>query len=181
MTKQAHESAGKQQDDGPARDGAKVVAVRETTGMRDRLIERTCDWCGAPVPYTGKGRPPRYCSPAHRNRAYELRRAEKRADRPVSEGGRSPEPVREVVERTETVVRTVVREGPVEIRQVPARRLSGQPYTLPEDVLEWAQMLRHLRRAVDDGKIPTAFREKLAQACELTARALRGQDLRPGQ
>ncbi|MFC9431658.1 hypothetical protein [Streptomyces sp. NPDC056987] len=179
MTKQASRTTGQQGQAGTGQ-GGEVVAVRETTGVRTRLIERTCEWCGAPVPYTGKGRPPRYCSPAHRNRAYELRRAQERADRPVSEGGRSPEPVREVVERTETVVRTVVREGPLEIRRVPARRLSGQPYTLPEDVLEWAQMLKHFRGAVAEGRIPAVFREQLAQACEATAKALREAVPPPG-
>src|SRR5690349_6224042 len=72
--------------------------VRETTAVREQLLERSCEWCGEPVAYGGRGRPARYCSPVHRRRAWELRSAETRADRPVSEGGRSRELVREVIE-----------------------------------------------------------------------------------
>lgn len=63
-----------------------------------------------------------------------VRSAEVRADRPVSEGGRSREPVREVVERTETVIRTGTRPdaGSAPSGAQPVRRLSGEPYTLPE-------------------------------------------------
>lgn len=68
-------------------------------------------------------------------------------DRPVSEGGRSRKAVREVVERTETVVRTVRRPDPGSAPSgaQPARRLSGEPYTLPEDAIEWSEALAVLR------------------------------------
>ncbi|MFF4442842.1 hypothetical protein [Streptomyces sp. NPDC001621] len=101
--------------------------------MREQLLERSYEWCGEPVAYSGRGRPPRYCSPVHRRRAWEVRSAVARPDRPVSEGGRSREPVREVVERTETVVRTVTRPDPRSAPSgaQPARHLSGEPYTLP--------------------------------------------------
>ncbi|MFE3144285.1 hypothetical protein [Streptomyces scopuliridis] len=72
--------------------------------------------------YAGTGRIPKYCSDSHRKRASQLRTAPARAALPVDEGGRTTEPVREVIERTETVTRTVVRQGPVEIRRVPAAR-----------------------------------------------------------
>lgn len=91
----------------------------------------------------------------------------------MAEGGRTAEPVREVVERTETVTRTVVRQGPVEVRTVPAVRLSGEPYTLPTDPIEWAQTLAYLRAAAAQGRIPDIARESLAAACERTARVLR--------
>jgi hypothetical protein len=45
----------------------------ETPG--ERLVERTCAWCGEPVAYSGRGRPPRYCTAAHRRRGWELRTA----------------------------------------------------------------------------------------------------------
>ncbi|MEU8473201.1 hypothetical protein AB0F30_35945 [Streptomyces sp. NPDC029006] len=126
--------------------------------MREQLLHRTCEWCGKPVEYIGKGRPPRYCSPVHRRRAWELRTARDRAERPVSEGGRNREPVREVIQRTVTL---------------PARRLSGQPYTLPEDAVEWVQALAALRREAVTNPRVAPFREQLASACERTARALR--------
>lgn len=130
--------------------------------------------CGEPVVYGGRGRPPRYCSPVHRRRAWEVRTAQARAERPVSEGGKTCEPVREVIERTETVVRTVIRPAaapsPTALR--PARRLSGQPYTLPEDAVEWIEALAVLRREVTNPKVHP-FREYIARACEKTLQALR--------
>ncbi|MFJ3899655.1 hypothetical protein [Streptomyces sp. NPDC090083] len=151
--------------DGTGQGGSGDVVV-----VREQLVERTCAWCGAPVAYTGKGRPPRYCKPAHRRRASELRTAQMRADRPVSEGGRSTEPVREVVERT--ILRTVPAPTPAPAPVRPAQRLSGAPYTLPEDAVEWVQALAALRADLDNPKI-APFREYIARACEKTARALR--------
>lgn len=104
-----------------------------------------------------------------RRRAWEVRTAQARAERPVSEGGKTCEPVREVIERTETVVRTVVRPtaAPSSTALRPARRLSGQPYTLPEDAGEWIEALAVLRREVANPKIHP-FREYIARACEKT-------------
>ncbi|MEU5476728.1 hypothetical protein [Streptomyces mirabilis] len=149
-----------------------VVSVRESAVVREQLVQRTCAWCGTAVQYKGKGRPPQYCSAAHRTRAWELRNAQTRAARPVSDGGRTQEPVREVVERTETVVRTVVREGPAKVKVVPGVRLSGEPYTLPEDAVEWVQALMYLRRHASAPKV-YSFREHIARACETTAKVLR--------
>ncbi|MFD8001768.1 hypothetical protein [Streptomyces mirabilis] len=157
-----------------------LVSAQEASTVRERLMERTCEWCGAPIAYAGRGRPPRYCRPAHRRHAWEMRTARERAARPVSEGGQDQQPVREVVERTvtvvraETVVRTVVGQGQgqVRIRKMPAKWLSRQPCTLPEDAVEWVQALAYLRRAAGDPQI-APFPEQLARACERTARALR--------
>lgn len=153
--------------------GADVIEVRETATVQERLVKRTCEWCGKAIEWSGVGRPPLYCRDAHRKRASALRRAQALADRPVAEGGRTAEPVREVVERTRTVTQTVVRQGPVEVRRVPATRLSGEPYTMPADPIEWAEALAHLRDAVSSGRIPAPARESLARACDQTARALR--------
>ncbi|MFD8375325.1 hypothetical protein ACFV2Z_31840 [Streptomyces sp. NPDC059688] len=112
-----------------------------------------------------RGTAPRYT-------AWELRTAEARADRPVSEGGRSREPVREVVQRTETVVRTAPSPAPDSAGAQPALRLSGEPYTLPEDAIEWIEALAALRREVTNPKI-FPFREHIARACEKTLHALR--------
>lgn len=172
MTKNA---ASDPTPDGVEREADGVV-VSDTVTVRERLVQRTCSWCHAPIEYTGVGRPPLYCRPSHRKRASELRRAQDRAGRPVTEGGRTSEPVREVVERVETVTRTVIRQ---EIQRVPAVRLSGEPYTLPADAIEWAQALAHLRTEVAAGRIPVFIREALARACDLTARALRNDPPSP--
>ncbi|MEV2236339.1 hypothetical protein AB0H69_48485 [Streptomyces phaeochromogenes] len=136
--------------------------------MRERLVERTCAWCGEPVAYGGRDRPPRYCSAAHRRRGWELRTAQERAERPVDDGGRDRAPVREVVQRT--VVLQEAAQAPPAPR--PALRLSGQPYTLPEDAVEWAEAHAALRRNVTHPQI-YPFREQVAQACERAALALR--------
>ncbi|MEW1567413.1 hypothetical protein AB0454_31110 [Streptomyces sp. NPDC093509] len=148
--------------------------------MREQLVQRSCAWCGEPVAYSGRGRPPRFCSPVHRRRAWEVRSAEERAGRPVSEGGRSTGPVREIVQRTETVVRTRVVRDSGRMPQAPksAQHLSGQPYTLPEDAIEWIEALAALRReAVTNPKV-APFREHIANACEETLQVLRSE--RPG-
>ncbi|WP_406221792.1 ATP-binding protein [Streptomyces canus] len=51
--------------------------------------------------------------------------------------------VREVVQRTETVARTVALRDLDRIPLAPraAQRLNGQPYTLPEDAVEWIEAL----------------------------------------
>ncbi|MET9462185.1 hypothetical protein ABZY05_45505 [Streptomyces canus] len=52
------------------------------------------------------------------------------------------------MQRTETVVRTVVLQDPDRNPLAPraAQRLNGQSYTLPEDALEWIKALAALRR-----------------------------------
>lgn len=59
------------------------------------------------------------------------------SERPVAVGGRTTAPVLKVVERTTT--RTVTVTVPAPPR--PAVRMSGQPYTLPEDAVEWVETL----------------------------------------
>jgi hypothetical protein len=87
--------------------------------------------------------------------------------------------VREVVQRT--VVRTVRQEpSPVRSAPRPAQRLSGEPYTLPEDAVEWVEALAALRGDVTNPRI-YPFREHVARACERTAQALRASSPDPGQ
>jgi hypothetical protein len=150
-------------------------ADRETPTTRERLVERTCAWCGKPVAYSGRGRPPRYCTAAHRRRGWELRTAQDRAERPVDDGGRDRAPVREVVQRTVLQEPALARPAPR-----PAQRLSGQPYTLPEDAVEWVEALAALRRDMDNPRI-YPFREQVARACERAALALRAGVPEPGQ
>jgi hypothetical protein len=109
--------------------------VCETVSVSERVKETTCAWCGEPVVYAGVGRPLKYCSDSRRRRASEVRTAARRAARPVSEGGWTTEPVREVVERTATVTRMTVRRGPAKLR-------------LPEDIYEWQNALAQLQSQV---------------------------------
>lgn len=151
--------------------GGEGTTVHESSTVQERLVQRTCGWCGVPVTYTGVGRPPRYCSAAHKRRASELRRALERAELPVDEGGQTAEPVREVVERTTVITRVVRERSPNGV--VPAARLNGEPYTLPADAIEWLEALGYLRSQVAAGRLPAFTREGLARACDLTARVLR--------
>ncbi|MDQ1022532.1 hypothetical protein QF035_000114 [Streptomyces umbrinus] len=161
-------------EDGQGKPGRSTDRETPTTG--ERLVERTCAWCGESVAYSARGRPPRYCSAVHRRRGWELRTAQERAERPVDDGGRDRAPVREVVQRT------VVLQEAAQARPAPrpAQRLSGQPYTLPEDAVEWVEALAALRRDVTNPRI-YPFREQVARACERTALALRAGVPEPGQ
>ncbi|MER6434247.1 hypothetical protein ABT272_42260 [Streptomyces sp900105245] len=77
-----------------------------------------------------------------------------------------------MVQRTETVVRTVSHPVPGSAGAQPARRLSGEPYTLPSDAIEWIEALAALRREVNNPRV-APFREHIARACEKTLHALR--------
>ena len=65
----------------------------------ERLVSRTCGWCGELMVYGGRGRRPKYCSKSCKNRAWEVRSAERRLERDLAAGAASAEPVREVVSR----------------------------------------------------------------------------------
>jgi hypothetical protein len=127
------------------------------------------------MPYDGRGRPPRYCSDAHRQRAYEVRTAQARQERDAAAGKLRTEPVREVVERVETVTKTVVRQGPVKVVRVPGRRASGEPYTLPESPMEWFQALQYLAgdATSEAAWLTPQWRRALADACDEVAAILR--------
>lgn len=58
-------------------------------------------------------------------------------------------------------------------RVLSARRLSGEPYTLPEEAVEWVEALAALRREALTNPRVAPFREQIARACERTAKALR--------
>jgi hypothetical protein len=79
-----------------------MTAENPTTADPDeRLVRRTCAWCGTWIEYSGRGRRPTYCSKSCRNRAWEVRSAAARQERD-QDAGRAvtpTEPVREVVSR----------------------------------------------------------------------------------
>ena len=85
--------------------GSKPIVV-------EKLVSRTCGWCGVEMPYSGKGRPPSFCCKAHRNRAWEVRTAAARQAAARNVGAAVAGPVREVVERTTVIEKPVVVPGP---------------------------------------------------------------------
>ncbi|MFD6826978.1 hypothetical protein ACFWC5_42730 [Streptomyces sp. NPDC060085] len=89
--------------------------------------------------------------------------------------------MREIVQRTEMVVRPpeVTGAGRVVSAPRPAQRLSGQPYTLPEDAVEWIEALVALRRAALTDPRVAPFREHVARACEKTLEVLRSEPPAP--
>lgn len=105
--------------------------------VRQQVIRRTCAWCGKEISprAKGKGRPRLYCSPAHRQRAYEVRTAQERleADQAAGRARRDDEPVREVVR--EVVTRTRVVRSPI---QSPGY-YPGDRYAPPQDPWEPAK------------------------------------------
>ena len=137
-----------------------VLAVRETVSVSERLKTTTCAWCGERIVYAGVGRPPKYCRDSHRKRASEVRTAQRRAARPVDQGGQTTEPIREVVERTETVTRTTVRRGPAKPR-------------LPQDIYEWQHALTQLQNQVRNGHGLAGFYDLLVRDLEETVRVVR--------
>ncbi|QQM38210.1 hypothetical protein [Streptomyces liliifuscus] len=61
-----------------------------------------------------------------------------------------------------------------------SQALSGQPYTLPEDAVEWVEALAALRREVTHPWI-YPFREQVTRACGRAALALRAGAPEPRQ
>ncbi|MGW6217885.1 hypothetical protein [Streptomyces sp. NPDC055109] len=77
--------------------------------------------------------------------------------------------------------RVVPAAGRMPLAPRPAQRLSGQPYMLPEDAVEWIEALAALRReAVTNSKV-APFREHIVQACEKTLDVLRSDAPGPGE
>ncbi|MFD5721571.1 hypothetical protein [Streptomyces sp. NPDC127036] len=78
--------------------------------------------------------------------------------------------MREIVQRTETVVRT---RGAPGVGPDAAGAAAGAAYTLPEDAIEWIEALAALRRDAVTNPRVAPFREHVANACEKTLEALR--------
>jgi hypothetical protein len=126
-----------------------VGTARVTETTRRRLVSRTCRWCGKPVPYSGRGRPPAYCSKSHKNRQWEVDSARRRQERDREAGAARPEdePVREVIR--ETVTRTATRSARIEVpRPYPVERPAR-----PDTAREVADYLDQVAAAVRSGKI----------------------------
>jgi hypothetical protein len=121
---------------------------------------RTCAWCGLEITYRGTGRPPSYCSKAHRNRAWEVRTAEARLGRDISAGRASTEPVREVIREVVTVTKTATG-----------------PAAVPSGAGQWLQYLDELARQVRDGNLGRQhwYHERIMHALDQVARAVDGR------
>ncbi|MER6443336.1 hypothetical protein ABT275_44765 [Streptomyces sp. NPDC001185] len=89
----------------------------------------------------------------------------------------------EGLRRTETMVctRVVPDSGRMPQAPRPAKHLSGQPYTLPEDAIEWIEVLAALRRDAVTNPRVAPFREHIANACERTLEVLRSNGPGPGE
>ncbi len=145
-----------------------VVAQYETVRVRDRLVQRTCGWCSVVLRYGGVGRPPKFCCDDHRKRWHERENAKKALGLDTA----APEPVREVIERTETRVRTVVRKGPTVLQPVPVPT-RPEPGGAPTTVDGWYRQLRLLLAAARSGEYTEDQRTALADVFTIAAEHLR--------
>lgn len=108
----------------------------------ESLLAVECRGCGTPVRYAGTGRPPRYCSPGCRQRAWALRHAEQTLS---AEADPRPQVVRETVERR------VATSPPPPSWSGP--RAATQP---PATAREWERLLATLSEQLADESHPTA-------------------------
>jgi hypothetical protein len=123
--------------------------VREKQTITERITGRSCAWCSSWITYSGSGRMPKYCKPGCRQRAYEVRTAEARRERDIAAGTATDAPVRETVNRTETVTRTVVRSGwPL---MIPSDQATAQ--TSVAGAGGWAAVLQLLAARLRDGTV----------------------------
>ncbi|GGL56668.1 hypothetical protein [Planomonospora parontospora] len=115
------------------------------------LDGRTCAWCREMVPYSGRGRPAVYCSKACRNRAWEVRSAERRLQRDIAAGVLRTEPVRELIRETVTETRTVtVRPKP----PAPPKPAKPSPEPgVPTSARAWIALLEALGEQLRDGEL----------------------------
>lgn len=159
-----------------SQDPVYVGTPRITETTRRHLVSRTCGWCGDPVAYSGRGRPPEYCSKSHRNRAWELRTAQTRheRDRDAGTARSEDEPVREVVR--ETVTRTATRSARIEV-PVPGRvqRVEVERPVRPEKAWEVCAVMDQAQVAVRQGRIPDHDHGRLLFSAKALIRAIEDQ------
>ncbi|MEF9915475.1 hypothetical protein RJT17_35805 [Streptomyces sp. P5-A9] len=125
--------------------GDNGLAVRESVCVSEWLKSTRCVRCGRRILYAGDGRPPKYCRDSHRKRAAVVRTVQRPAARPVEEPGRTIEPVRDVVELTESRTSTEARH--------PSKG------ALPEDFREGQHALKQLGNWVRSGPGLAAARD----------------------
>ena len=147
--------------------------ARWNEAVRDKLLSRTCAWCGVEMAARkkGRGRQRKYCSEAHRQRAYEVRTARRRLERD-QEAGRAradDEPVREVVKRTRTRTK-VLANAPLHRRGIypgdvyPDPTAQQQPTADTEGPVDPGQVQDLLLRAaaqIAQGQMPPQEAERL--------------------
>ena len=124
-----------------------------TETSRNRLPRRTwqsveCGWCGNPVVVLPRGRPPKWCSPACRQRAWEQTRA-------AASGRSAVEVVTQVVE----VERPVVVTEQVQVETMPTGA-------------RWPAALNELAQQIEAGRVYDRDLGDLAESLDLVLSAL---------
>ncbi|GAB7046584.1 hypothetical protein [Catenuloplanes indicus] len=114
---------------------------------RERDLQTPCGWCGNPIAQPPTGRRLRYCDRSCRQRAYEVRTAQRRLQRDVDAG----------------VVRTAPAERVVE-RVVQPRH--------PSTPAAWATALEELAAQLSDGRIAWWHYDRLRAATDAVTAAL---------
>lgn len=117
--------------------------IGSATSRRSGL---TCSWCNGPITPSGRGRIPKWCSAACRQRAWEQSRA--------AASGRA-------------AVEIVERRVPVPVEVIVFDRYGQQPLHG-----QWASLLRQLATQLDSGAVYDRDMPKLADACRNLDEAL---------
>jgi len=115
------------------------VTQRTTRVSTGSVSGGACPVCGRELPYRGRGPRPTYCRQSCRQRAYELRRAERRTGRDLGAAAASTPPPERVVER-----------------------VTERPY--PTTAAGWADALAALERDLRTGEVPGNV-QQLDAAC----------------
>lgn len=141
--------------------------------VSERVVARECEWCGAAIEVRPRAQHQRYCSRGCRQRAYEVRTAQRRQENERAAGtAREEGPVREVVERH--TMRSVRRgRAPRPVWQpAAAERVEVPVVASPTDPDQIADYLAAATAAVKDGRIPEHEYRKLFRAAGQLVQAL---------
>jgi len=128
---------------------------RMSRQVAERVLGRECVGCGDPVTYSGKGRPPRYCSAKCRQRTWALRTAEAQL---ASRADPRPQVVRELVERV-TVVR--IAPSPLQRTYIDAKTAAEAATAaasprVPDTGRDWTDLLELLADQLSNERHPMA-------------------------
>lgn len=117
-------------------------------GAVERVLQAPCQWCGRAVRQPPTGRRLRYCGRSCRQRAYEVRTAQRRLQADVEAGTVRAEPAERVVERV------------------------VQP-RYPKTAAGWEHALEELAQQLSDGRLAPWHADRVARALSRAATAAR--------